>query len=184
MLPRCSHSARAAHLQLGDFICIVLVGMLESESSNAEKAGQLGCARTLALAYGLRKSVAEDALGFWRRLHRFGHQLYYRLEGSLVKLRASRVHRWAGHLARSQEGLLRNALRTRCLAWWRFFQHPALPLHSRRFGRPSRWESQMENLYGEVADDNPAVHDVGCIALAQDRAQWRHLAGDLAAAQT
>ena len=34
-------------------------------------------ARTLALAYGLRKSVAEDALGFWRRLHWFGHYLYY-----------------------------------------------------------------------------------------------------------
>ena len=44
--------------------------------------------------------------------------------------------------------------------------------------------SQMENLYGEVADDNPAVHDVGWMALAQDRAQWTHLPGDFAAAQT
>ena len=42
MPPRCSHSPSAAHLQLGVFIGLVVVGMLESDSSNAEKAGQLG----------------------------------------------------------------------------------------------------------------------------------------------
>ena len=125
-------------------------------------------ARTLALAYGVRKSVDEDGVQFWRRLHRFGHELYRRLGGSLVKLRTSKLHRWAGHLARSQDSHLRKALRTRCLAWWRFFQHPTLPLHQKRFGRPSRWEGQMTKVYGEVADDNPESHDVGWMALAQD----------------
>ena len=103
-------------------------------------------ARTIALAYGSRKSYEEDAIQFWRRLHRTGHNLCNRLRGSLSKVRAARLHQWAGHLARSQEGILRTALRTRCLAWWRFFQHPTLPLHSKRFGRPSRWESQLSSF--------------------------------------
>ena len=41
-----------------------------------------------------------------------------------MKLRALNVQRWAGHIARSQDGLLRKALRT-LLGIVRFFQHPA-----------------------------------------------------------
>ena len=66
-------------------------------------------ARTLALAYGVRKSADEDPVQFWRRLHRLGHDLYGRLGGSLLTLRTANLHRWAGHLARAPDGILRAA---------------------------------------------------------------------------
>ena len=104
-------------------------------------------ARKLAQAYGVRRNQAEDGFGFWRRIHRNGYDLYQRLGGSLVHLRSATLHRWAGHLARTPCDLLRTALRTRCLAWWRFVQHPRFPLHGRRFGRPHRWEAQLTFVY-------------------------------------
>ena len=49
---------------------------------------------------------------------------------------------------------------------------PRLPLHSRRFGRPSRWEAQITQMYGEVAGDNVMDFDYGWMAMAQDRCSW------------
>ena len=53
---------------------------------------------------------------------------------------------------------------------------PRLPLHSRRFGRPSRWEAQITQMYGEVAGDNVMDFDYGWMAMAQDRCSWRDAA--------
>jgi hypothetical protein len=129
-------------------------------------------ARILARTVGVRPRLDDDIGDHWRRRHRVGHALAKQLGGGLTERRLRSLHGWAGHLARSV-GPLRTALRTRCLAWWRFFQHPCLPLHSRRFGRPHRWEAQLTKVYGEVAGDSPMDQDYGWMALAQDRSAWR-----------
>ena len=123
--------------------------------------------------HGVKALLDDDAGDFWRRVHRKGHALYKKHGGSLSELHDRAYHRWAGHLARQTSCVLRTALRTRCLAWWRFFQHPDLPLHPKRFGRPSRWEGALEKHYGVAADDNPVERDVGWMALAQDRQTWK-----------
>ena len=130
-------------------------------------------ARLLGRTYGVKSLLDDEPGDFWKRMHRKGHALCKRFGGSLSELRDRAYHRWAGHLARSPAGILHTAVRTRCLAWWRFFQHPLLPLHPRRFGRPSRWESTLENYYGVSADDDPMVRNPGWLGLAQDRLQWK-----------
>ena len=63
------------------------------------------------------------------------------------------------------------ALRTRCLAWWRYMQHRKLMKHPQRF-KAWRWEQQLVDFFGEVegvfVDD-----DKGWMLLAQNRAAWR-----------
>ena len=105
-------------------------------------------------------------------MHRKGHALYKRFGGSLSDLHDRAYRRWAGHLAR-ETGILHMALRTRCLAWWRFYQHPIFPLHPKRFGRPFRWEAALEKYYGAVDVDNPVEKNVGWMAIAQDRSTWK-----------
>ena len=137
-------------------------------------------ARKLAVTYGVRRTLDEDGVQFWRRVHRIGYKLYKRLDGSLVKLRRTALHRWAGHLARTSNSVLRTALRTRCLSWWRFYQHPQFPLHCKRFGRPHRWEAQLEDFYGESKDDVPFEQDAGWMLFAQDRQSWKSMEREFA----
>ena len=72
--------------------------------------------------------------------------------------------------------LVASALRTRCLAWWRFYQEKRLRQHPGRF-KVWRWESQLERVYGQVSspffDDN-----VGWMEHAQDRRRWRALSSN------
>ena len=130
-------------------------------------------ARRLAIAYGVRRDEKEDGVQFWRRIHRLGYRLYKKLGGSLVKLRRAALHRWAGHVARTSNTVLKTALRTRCLSWWRFFQHPRYPLHTQRFGRPHRWEEQLEQFYGESRCDQPLTNNSGWMLIAQNRHLWK-----------
>jgi hypothetical protein len=139
------------------------------------KFGSWG-ARILARCFGARRHAEETLGSFWRRSHRLGHSLARRFGGGLIQRRRETLHRWAGHLARAEQQPLKVALRTRCLAWWRFFQHPQLPLHGRRFGRPSRWEAQLVDFYGEVAGHSPLTNNYGWMVKAQNRAEWRHAA--------
>ena len=106
-------------------------------------------ARILARAFGVRPVVDEGMGDHWRRRHRIGHSIARKLGGGLGERRLAALHSWAGHLARATDPL-KTALRTRCLSWWRCFQHSGLPLHSGRFGRPSRWEAQITQMCGEL----------------------------------
>ena len=130
-------------------------------------------ARIIARTYGVKRKSDEDVGGYWKRLHRTGHVLCKRLGGSAEDLRQRTKLSWAGHLARTNNAHLRLVLRTRCLSWWRFFQHPVFPLHGGRFGRPVRWESELEERFGRAATDTPLDVNVGWMALAQDRESWR-----------
>ena len=130
-------------------------------------------ARLLGRTYGVKRRV-QDGLGdHWKRLHRSGHMLYERLGANLETLRRRTKFRWAGHLARCDSGVLRLALRTRCLSWWRFFQHPTLPLHRGRFGKPVRWEAELEDAFGKASTDNPMAQSVGWMTAAMDRECWK-----------
>ena len=124
-------------------------------------------------AFGIRPAVHIGVGDYWKKLHRTGHKLMRQLTASLDGLRLLSVHRWAGHAARLSTGPVRMALRTRCLAWWRFFQLPHMPLHPRRFGKPWRWETQLVTFYGETSSDNPLQANAGWMKSAQDRASWK-----------
>ena len=130
-------------------------------------------ARTLARAYGCRRRHDDSGVDFWTRLHRLGHRLYNTVQSTLDQRRRINLHRWAGHLARSENPILKLSLRTRCLSWWRFSQLPHVPLHGRRFGKPWRWEAQLEAHYGEASCDNPEAIDCGWMATAADRCTWK-----------
>eukprot|EP00973_Karenia_brevis_P062445 8683833-Karenia_brevis.AAC.1 len=83
------------------------------------------------------------------------------------------LHRFAGHAARKTVGTLHDALRCRCLLWWRFRQDVTGRFAFRgRFGRPIRWESPLEKHCGEVMMEKED-HNVGWLLSAQDREAWR-----------
>ena len=72
-------------------------------------------------------------------------------------------------------GVVRESLRARCLAWWRFRQYRYHSkwdgLHPKRFN-PRRWEAQLVQHYGEAEVQNPD-NDAGWILAAQGREDWR-----------
>ena len=112
---------------------------------------------------------------FLRALHRRGHALLASMGNTLDELRLSRLHSFAGHLARTTVPDLSLLLRTRCLSWWRREQvryHSKFDgLHPERF-KCWRWESQLTAFYGEphLPDDD---RDVGWLALAFDKTFWK-----------
>ena len=63
-----------------------------------------------------------EAIPLWKRLHRAGHSWMGKFGGSLNYRRRLQLHSFAGHSARRQAGDVFDALRTRCLAWWRYHQ--------------------------------------------------------------
>ena len=96
---------------------------------------------------------------FWRTLHRRGHKILADMGTTLDGRRLSRLHSFAGHLARSTVPDLSLLLRTRCLSWWRSGLHP------KRF-KCWRWESQITAFYGQPhLPDDGAEHwldGLGC----------------------
>ena len=118
------------------------------------------------------KPLRQESIGdYWRRLHRFGHHCMDGIGGSLEVYRRGKLHAFAGHLARMQDGIVSIALRTRCLAWWRAAQSHQIFRHPARF-HPWRWEQQLEDFFGQARtlfiDDN-----VGWMQRAEDRGVWR-----------
>ena len=130
-------------------------------------------ARMMARVVRVRRMADEGIGDFWRRLHRVGSAWLRRLDGAVNTLRRRRLHSFAGHLARASDDPAGRALRTRSLAWWRYFQGRRLLKHPARFG-VWRWEAQLEEHYGQ-ATSLFIDEDVGWMRLAQDRAQWREL---------
>ena len=122
-----------------------------------------------------RRSPTEDIGHYWRRLHRCGHGLLRASGGSLEKRRLLKVHSYAGHLARSTSSPMKLALRTRCLAWWRFEQsnhtNRRTGVHPKRF-KTWRWESQLVQHYGE-SSSRDVFDNVGWMLAAQDRNAWK-----------
>ena len=128
-------------------------------------------ARLVGQVVGVRHRSGDDVGDFWRRLHRVGHSWLNSCGGSIDARRRRRLHGFAGHLARSNEGLARDALRTRSLAWWRHFQAKSLMCHPGPFNA-WRWEDQLEQVYGQSSSVFIDVN-VGWMAIAQDRHRWR-----------
>ena len=137
-------------------------------------------ARIAAQVARIRRQADEDMALYWRRLFRTGHDLLAKHGGSLNSRRRQRLHGFAGHLARMEDGVVYDALRTRSLGWWRHFQRHHLVRHPARF-RPWRWESQFTDFYGESAtvllDEN-----VGWMLLAQSRDDWKAMGKTFATA--
>jgi len=133
-------------------------------------------ARIAARTGLVQRKAWEDMGQYWRRLHRFGHKRLRQLGGGLDVRRATRLHSFAGHAARSCEKLMHTALRTRCISWWRYRQaryHSSHDgLHPKRF-KCWRWESQLTCYYGEVESEDTAVN-VGWMLQAQSRDGWKH----------
>ena len=129
-------------------------------------------ARLIGQIVGVKRFSDDDIGAFWRRLHRVGHSWLSSCGGSVDERRRRRLHGFSGHLARATEGLASNALRTRPLAWWRYFQSRSLMVHPGRFNA-WRWEDQLEQVH--VQSCSPFVDDnVGWMGVAQDRDSWRN----------
>ena len=138
-------------------------------------------ARMASSVAGYSSSFATlSAAQFWRALHRRGHTLLANMGNTLDGLRLTRVHTFAGHLARSSVPDLSLLLRTRCLSWWRReqarYRSKFGGLHPKRF-KCWRWESQITAFYGEphLPDDGT---DVGWMALAKDKTFWKENLGN------
>ena len=87
----------------------------------------------------------------------------YKLQG-IVATALTRLHGWAGHLARlPPSSPVVRVLWFRSLAWWREQQERGNRRDSRhhRPGRFARWEAPLE------------LFDPECFTLAQDRSAWR-----------
>ena len=136
-------------------------------------------ARLASRSVLVRRGAAEEAGQYWRRLHRVGHELLRPSGGTLDRRRATRLHSFAGHTARTRVKIVHAALRTRPLSWWRFHQAMYLRkrggLHPKRF-KVWRWESQLTVFYAEIASDDTSGN-VGWMAEAQDRDLWKRSLG-------
>ena len=145
--------------------------LTKQQSSHLDSWG----ARLVARVVGLRRAGDEDFGRFWRRMHRVGHNILRKLGGGMVVRRLTQLHAYAGHAARSTNELLYNALRTRCLAWWRYqqalYESKRNGVHPKRF-KAWRWEAQVVAFYGE-AETEDVTANAGWMRLAQSREAWR-----------
>ena len=129
------------------------------------------CARMVARVCRLKRRQDEELGDYWKRMHRTGRRWLRVCGGGADACRRRRLHGFAGHISRAPLSIAGQALRTRSLAWWRHFQARNLATHPRRF-HPWRWESQLEVVYGR-ATSIFIDEDVGWMAIAADRAEWR-----------
>ena len=130
-------------------------------------------ARIACRIRGAKKAPDEDLSDFWRRMHRDGHRILASAGGGMEVQFRKRLHRFAGHTARDEDGMPGQVLRTRGLQWWRECQARGIMLHSGRF-HAWRWESQLEDFYG-VSRSIFLDDDTGWRHLAQNRIQWKEL---------
>ena len=175
---QCRHASLRRRLGLlisTSFSSALWLGQTWLPTRHQEKHLDSWSARLVARMGRLQRKPVEDLGQYWRRMHRFGHQLMQRNGGSLSYRRRMALHGFAGHLARSTGTTMAAALRTRCLSWWRFHQEAykrkRYGLHPRRF-KAWRWESQLEAYYGESSCEHVA-DNVGWMLRAQDRDRWR-----------
>ena len=138
-----------------------------------QHAEQRGGARMCARIQGVFRRPGEDLGSYWRRLHREGHATLRNLNCAPAAGRRQQFHGLAGHLARSDDARSSAALHCRPLARWRYWQAEAQgPAQHARFGRPKRWEADLEAWHGmQMASHQGEV--VGWMAAAQNREQWR-----------
>jgi hypothetical protein len=134
-------------------------------------------ARMASRVKGVRRHPDEELGQFWRRLHREGHSLMQRFDWHPVHQCRRMLHRFAGHTARAPElSTAKQVLLLRPMAWWRDEQSrwrcKWSGLHPRRFNC-WRWESQLTSFYGDVAAKKCSPMQVGWMAKAQDREQWK-----------
>jgi hypothetical protein len=107
--------------------------------------------RVLRKIFGPKRE--ED--GSWRKLHNELHSLYS--SRNIVKVIKSRRMRWAGHVARMEEGRG---------VYWVLIGRPE---GKRPLGRPRRrWEDNIRMDLREIGID-----EANWIQLAKDRIQWR-----------
>ena len=160
------------HLALSTFLT-ALLWLCETWNPTIAQRKRLNSwgARMFARVLRVRRQTGEDGLEYWRRLHRNGHAILTKFGGSIDYRRRQQLHSFAGHLARASGGLPSDALRTRSMAWWRYFQQTKAFSHPARF-RAWRWEQQLVAHYGEAKsvfiDEN-----VGWMEEAQHRGSWR-----------
>ena len=113
---------------------------------------------------GVKRRESEDIGQFWRSLHSCAPST----------IRLQKVHRDVGHLARLPSSIVSVALRTSCLAWWRYHQARYVSkwdgLHPKRFN-PSRWKSRLALYHGEIEYDDTS-QNVGWMLAANDRESW------------
>ena len=128
-------------------------------------------ARMFSRVVRTKRQFDEDPIDHWRRLHRVGHGLLRVHGGSINACRRGKLHSFAGHIARDHGCVASTALRTRSLAWWRFFQTNGAFTHPHRF-KAWRWEQQLVSFYGE-AKSVFIDEDVGWLARAQLRNEWK-----------
>ena len=79
-------------------------------------------ARLMARMARVTRQPGECMGQFWRRLHRQGQRFMGQCGAGVRERRRRLLHRFAGHIARTSSLTLVDALRTRCLAWWRYYQ--------------------------------------------------------------
>ena len=97
-----------------------------------------------------------DEIGDWRRLHSDKLHILYR-SPNIVRVIKSRRFRWAGHVARREEG--RNSSK--------FLS--GKPIGKRHSGRPrSRWEDNIRMDLEEIG-----INAVNGVDSAQDMDYWR-----------
>jgi hypothetical protein len=174
----CRHVRRGRRLFLTVRTVIVSLLWLAATwtlTKSQQKRLESWAARLFARVGRVSRMSGEDLGQYWRRLHRQGHSFMRHCGGGVRERRLQLLHRFAGHIARMREGVVVDALRTRCLAWWRYQQNRYHSkwdgVHPRRF-HVWRWEAQLTNFYGEVETPN-TQDDVGWILAAQDRDAWR-----------
>ena len=156
------------------FACLLWLAETWKPTQRQQRMLNSWAARTVGKVMCVHRRADEDAIEHWRRLHRTGHEMLRSHGGSLGTQRRRRLHSFAGHIARSTEGLAGQALRTRPMSWWRFFQANKLMLHDGRFFA-WRWEEQLEAFYGR-ASSCFVDEAVGWMAVAQNRDVWRQSA--------
>ena len=171
---QCTSASRSCRVKLGITTFVgALLWLSETWNPTQAQRKRLNSwgARMFSRIALVKRDADESPIEHWRRLHRVGHQLLGRAGGSMNARRRGKLHSFAGHVARAQNSVASDALRTRSMSWWRQFQSTGAFSHPRRF-RAWRWEQQLTAYYGE-AETVFIDENVGWMEIAQNRDMWR-----------
>ena len=156
--------------------CLLWLGQTWTPTKTQSQKMESWAARLFARIAGLRQKSGQHIGDYWREMHRAGHGLLAVTGGSIEARRRQLLHRFAGQAARERCGKVWEALRTRCLSWWRWQQGiPNGIRHPRRF-KLTRWEGQLADYYGDAAaidmrgnaDWKGAAQDADAWATSED----------------